>query len=66
MPENITTGQSFRASMKIDAAILDQFAELSGDENPIHLDVEEAKAYGFPRRVAHGALLVALLSRNIG
>jgi 3-oxoacyl-[acyl-carrier protein] reductase len=52
--------------MKIDADILDRFAELSGDENPIHLDVEEAKAYGFPRQVAHGALLVALLSRIIG
>ena len=51
--------------MKIDAAILDRFAELSGDKNPIHRDVPEAKAYGFPRQAAHGALLVALLSRFI-
>lgn len=50
----------------IDASIVERFADFSGDRNPIHLDPEEAKSYGYPRQVAHGAILVSLLSKMIG
>ena len=66
MQKNFFPGQTYRASLTIDSDLLRRFAELSGDDNPIHLDAEEAKAYGFPRPVAHGAILSALLSRIIG
>lgn len=66
MQKRFSVGQTYRASFKIDASIIERFAELSVDENPIHLDPEEAKAYGYPRQVAHGALLVALLSKMTG
>lgn len=42
------------------------FAALSGDSNPIHLDSEQARAYGHARPVAHGAFLLAVVSRLIG
>lgn len=42
------------------------FGELSGDTNPIHLDREAARRSGFRDRVAHGALLLAEVSRVIG
>ncbi|MFC1874298.1 SDR family oxidoreductase [Chloroflexota bacterium] len=66
MPEKFEVGKTYRTNLKVDAATIERFAELSGDNNPIHLDAEEARAYGYSRPVAHGALLVALLSRVIG
>jgi len=40
-----------------------QFAEMSGDFNPIHLDDEYAKTTRFKKRIAHGMILGALVSR---
>ena len=59
-------GDSFRAQVLLDERMVDEFAEFSGDDNPIHMDASEARAFGFPRRVAHGAILVAHLSRLLG
>ena len=36
------------------------FADLSGDRNPLHLDIAAARAAGFPAPIAHGALGIAL------
>ena len=52
-------GRTHRTRFRVDESIIGRFAELSGDENPIHVDQEEARAYGYPRQVAHGAVLVA-------
>lgn len=59
-------GQSHRESLKVDEAAIKGFADLSGDRNPIHLDAQEAKAYGYSRPVAHGGILLAMLSRVVG
>ena len=42
-----------------------QFAEASGDFNPIHMDDEYAKKTRFGRRIAHGMLAGALISRAL-
>lgn len=42
-----------------------QFAEVSGDKNPVHLDDEYAKTTRFGRRIAHGMLLASLISRAL-
>lgn len=42
-----------------------QFAEMSGDYNPIHLDDEYAKSTRFGRRIAHGMIMGALISRAL-
>lgn len=39
----------------------DRFAELSGDDNPIHVDAVFAANSRFGRPVAHGLLLVSVL-----
>ena len=45
----------------VTAALIADFARLSGDDSAIHLCAETAQAAGFPGQVAHGLLLVALI-----
>ncbi|MFP4326511.1 MAG: MaoC family dehydratase [Paracoccaceae bacterium] len=42
-------------------AEFDEFARISGDDNPIHLDDGIYAIGGFPRPVAHGMLIYARL-----
>src|SRR5689334_10232528 len=41
------------------------FAEISGDNNPIHLDDEYAATTRFGRRIAHGMIAAGLISATI-
>lgn len=38
---------------------LARYARASGDDNPLHLDAELARAVGFPARPAHGMRILA-------
>jgi acyl dehydratase len=49
------------ATVAIDARMLADYARLSGDENPIHLDRELARSIGLPAPVVHGSLLAFLV-----
>lgn len=42
-----------------------QFAEMSGDFNPIHLDDEYARTTRFKKRIAHGMIAGSLISRTL-
>jgi acyl dehydratase/GNAT superfamily N-acetyltransferase len=50
----------------LDQAKVQGFAELSGDLNPIHVDIDAAHSAGFPGPVAHGVLGAAEISRILG
>lgn len=43
--------------------VLVQYAEASGDHNPIHLDEEEAKRLGLPGIIAHGMWTMGNLAK---
>ena len=43
-----------------------QFAEITNDKNPIHLDEEAAAGSIFGQRIAHGMLVAGLFSGLIG
>ena len=43
-----------------------QFARLTGDFNPVHLDPEYAKQTPFKERIAHGILSGSIISTVIG
>lgn len=47
-------------------AMLDQFAVLSGDMSPLHMDAAFARSLGHPSRVAHGLLSASLFSTLVG
>lgn len=62
----LTAGAAASVDFVISAEELDQFAALSGDYNPLHVDAEFARSKGFEGAVVHGALLVAKISQLIG
>jgi len=45
---------------------IDDFARLSGDYSPLHVDHEYASNTPFGRRLVHGMLLASLVSRLVG
>jgi 3-hydroxybutyryl-CoA dehydratase len=42
---------------------IQEFARVSGDQNPIHLDDEAAKKAGFPTVISHGLLAGSIFSK---
>jgi len=58
-------GDSAFFSKKITDTDIQQFADVSGDHNPLHLDDEFAKQTRFGRRIAHGMLGASLISAVI-
>ncbi len=66
MSATFHAGQIFTERFTLDAGVVRRFAEFSGDTNPLHVDAGEAREYGFPHAVAHGAIQVAYLSKLIG
>ena len=59
-------GQKDRITKTITESDIRLFSEISGDINSIHIDDDKAKAGKFKRRVAHGALINALISAVLG
>ena len=49
----------------INRALLKQYADASGDQNPIHQDEAFAKSVGLPDVIAHGMLTMALVGKYI-
>ncbi len=59
-------GDQFKWERFISAEDVRRFAEVVGDLNPIHLDVEFAGKSFFKRRIVHGAFLGGLISKVLG
>ena len=64
--DEIPIGYTKNFSVKIDEEMLDNFANISGDFNPLHMDEQYAKTTQFKGRVCHGMLLTSFFSRLIG
>jgi acyl dehydratase len=45
--------------------IIREFAEFSGDKNPLHLDESFAARGPFKKRIAHGTIILAKISKLI-
>lgn len=65
MVTTIDVGYTASITVKVTDKMVHQFAELSGDRNPIHLDDEYAAKSRFKRRIAHGMIVGALISRAL-
>tara|TARA_B110000914_G_C15258568_1_gene351903 strand:- start:110 stop:535 length:426 start_codon:yes stop_codon:yes gene_type:complete len=62
----ICIGQINTFQIKITEKMVDDFANFSGDYNPLHMDQNFAKSKNFKNRVCHGMLLSSFFSRLIG
>ncbi|UXR64735.1 MaoC family dehydratase [Bdellovibrio bacteriovorus] len=65
MAEVIDVGFEAKVTVQVTDKMIQQFAELSGDHNPIHLSDEYASKTRFGRRIAHGMIVGALISRAL-
>jgi 3-hydroxybutyryl-CoA dehydratase len=63
---NLKIGDTFSKSREVTDALVQAFAEVSGDYNPIHLDEEFAKTTRFGKRIAHGMLGASFISAVLG
>jgi 3-hydroxybutyryl-CoA dehydratase len=59
-------GDEYKFERYISADDVKKFAEVVGDLNPIHLDVEFAESSFFKKRIVHGAFLAGLISKVLG
>ena len=59
-------GQKAEASRCFTMEEVRQFADLSGDNNPLHVDEEYAEKGRFGRCVVHGILVSGLISKVLG
>ena len=64
--EDIEIGQKKSFGVVVTESMLDDFAKLSGDNNPLHMDENYAKSNNFENRVCHGMLLASFFSRLVG
>jgi len=65
MNQKLAVGFQAESKHKITDQLIRQFAELSGDFNPIHLDDTYAATTRFKKRIAHGMISGALISSAI-
>ncbi len=63
---NLSIGQRAEFTEVISESMIDEFAKLSGDYNPHHMNESYARKTRFKKRICHGMLLASLFSRLIG
>lgn len=59
-------GQTAELARSYSEQDVEQFADISGDRNPIHLNAEYAKNTRFGKRIVHGFLSGSLISAVLG
>jgi 3-hydroxybutyryl-CoA dehydratase len=63
---DIKIGDTFSVEKEVTDELIRQFADVSGDYNPLHLDEEFAKTTRFGKRIAHGMLTSSFISAVLG
>ncbi|WP_267639809.1 MaoC/PaaZ C-terminal domain-containing protein [Haloarchaeobius amylolyticus] len=60
--QGLSVGDVVRFSQRLTEAEVEEFASLSGDTNPLHLDDAYAEQTRFGGRIVHGALVSSVIS----
>lgn len=61
----LSLGMSAEHEKTVSAADVEQFARITGDFNPVHVDDEAAAKSRFGGRIAHGMLIAGLISATL-
>ena len=64
--EEISVGETAQITRQVTRRDVDRFAELTGDDNPLHMDPGYAESTPFMDVVVHGMLSASLLSTLVG
>ena len=64
--EDLAVGQEASLSNTVTEDVINKFADVSGDRNPVHLDAAYAAGTMFKERIAHGMLSAAYISAVFG
>ena len=64
--EEIHIGLKKNFSVRITKSLITDFANISGDFNPLHIDEKYAKTTTFGKPICHGMLLASFFSKLIG
>ena len=64
--DEIMLGVKTKFTVQINESTIDEFARISGDYNPLHMDEQYAAKTQFGKRVCHGMLLASFFSRLVG
>ena len=64
--EDFAVGDTAQTVWHVTEEEIKKFAALSGDRNPLHMDSDYARSYGFEDQLAHGLLIGAKISGVIG
>ena len=64
--DSLSVGDSFTWSRTLTMEDVRTFANVTGDDNPIHIDEEAGRKSRFGRPVVHGVYLLGLASKVLG
>jgi 3-hydroxybutyryl-CoA dehydratase len=64
--EDLEIGMEAAHERVVTGSDIETFAELSGDNNPVHLDADFAAKSPFKARIAHGMLTASFISTVLG
>jgi len=64
--DNLYIGKKIGFSLTISELMIEEYAKLSGDYNPHHMDDTFAKKTRFGKRICHGMFLASFFSRLTG
>jgi len=64
--EDIEVGKIIEFNSKISEDMVNKFADLTGDYNPLHMDEEYAKTTQFKGRIVHGMFAASFFSTLFG
>ena len=64
--DSLSVGDSYSWSRTLSMADVQAFADITGDDNPIHVDEEAGRASRFGRPVVHGVYILGLASKVLG
>ena len=62
----LAVGQTYNKTFKISADMIEKFAKVTGDFNPLHLDKDYAEKTIFGKPIAHGFLIGSFISTVLG
>tara|TARA_B100001964_G_C13772071_1_gene396452 strand:+ start:41 stop:481 length:441 start_codon:yes stop_codon:yes gene_type:complete len=64
--DDIAEGMTGEFTKTVTEKDVEAFAEISGDNNPVHLDEDYAKTSIFGQRISHGMLVAGFISAVFG